>query len=181
VGAYRQWLVLASHVLAFPPQSARHRVCRRLDRVAGPRVGTAMEDVMRSRDVRRIAPFVFGAAIALLMATPAPVAAQNDQQPSSERGTELGGLIGVGTNETHTGLTLAGSLGGRCRVGPSWKPAGRGSSAETGRTASRRISARSSGGAQGSRGALCRRRLWSVSSQIRWAGCDHVRLLSTAH
>ncbi len=66
---------------------------------------------MRSRAVRRIAPLAFGAAIALLMVAPAPVAAQNDQQPSGERGTELGGLIGVGTNETHTGLTLAGIAG----------------------------------------------------------------------
>ena len=66
---------------------------------------------MGSRDVRRIAPLAVRAAVVLLMVTSAPAAAQNDRQPSGERGTELNGLIGVGTNETHTGLTLAGIAG----------------------------------------------------------------------
>jgi len=63
---------------------------------------------MGSRDVRRIAPLAFSAALALVMATSTPAAAQNDQQPAGERGTELSGLVGVGTNETHTGLAVAG-------------------------------------------------------------------------
>ena len=66
---------------------------------------------MRSQDVRRIARLALSAALPLLMAIPAPVAAQNSQPPSTERGTEFSGLIGVGTNETHTGMALAGIAG----------------------------------------------------------------------
>ena len=64
-----------------------------------------------AKDLRRIASVALSAAVVLVMTASSPAAAQNDQSPSGERGTELNGLIGVGTNETHTGLTLAAIAG----------------------------------------------------------------------
>jgi len=64
-----------------------------------------------AKDLRRIASVALSAAVVLVMTASSPAAAQNDQSPSGERGTELNGLIGIGTNETDTGLTLAGIAG----------------------------------------------------------------------
>lgn len=54
-----------------------------------------------------------GAVAAILgtLVLASPAAAQNDPQPSGERGTELSALAGAGANATHTGAAFSGIAG----------------------------------------------------------------------
>jgi hypothetical protein len=53
------------------------------------------------------------AAYLVSVALAAPVAAQNDQPPAGEPGTELDGFVGAAANSTHTGPVAAGIAGWR--------------------------------------------------------------------
>ena len=55
----------------------------------------------------------WGAAVALSLSLAAPVSAQNDRQPSVERGTELDALVAAGSTEIHTGPAVAAIAGWR--------------------------------------------------------------------
>lgn len=64
-------------------------------------------DVM-TRILRR-----WGLVATLCLTFVVPASAQNDRQPSGERGTELDGLVGAGATSTHTGPLVAGVAGWR--------------------------------------------------------------------
>lgn len=63
-----------------------------------------------SRTWRRRAPWV---ACVWCLAFASTAAAQNDRPPASEPGTEIGGIIGAGSNGIHTGPFVAGIAGWR--------------------------------------------------------------------
>lgn len=52
-------------------------------------------------------------AVALCAALATPAWTQNDRAPASERGTELDGLVGAASTDTHTGPLAAGIAGWR--------------------------------------------------------------------
>lgn len=56
---------------------------------------------------------LLGAACLASLAIGTPVAAQNDQAPAGEPGTELDGFVGAAANSTHTGPVAAGIAGWR--------------------------------------------------------------------